>query len=158
MNKSKMAFSVLVAIGTRNTRDNQMASLHPISEAMGLSVTYLEALIKPLRQRQWVRTSMGPGGGYALNKPPQDITFMDVMEAVEPEFIDRIEGGEESSERAKAVFSKLSKTLREDFKAVRVSDAMPEIPSQWNRAKAKNREDRALHSKSNKKAGSLFAK
>jgi Rrf2 family protein len=44
---------------------------------------YLEKVIRDLMKRGLVRARRGPGGGYQLARPPQTISFRDVIEAVE---------------------------------------------------------------------------
>lgn len=44
---------------------------------------YLEKVIRDLMKRGLVRARRGPGGGYQLARPPETISFRDVIEAVE---------------------------------------------------------------------------
>jgi Rrf2 family transcriptional regulator, iron-sulfur cluster assembly transcription factor len=58
-------------------------TLSDISQRQGISLSYLEQLFVKLRRSDLVRSVRGPGGGYCLNKPAQDIYILDVIEAVE---------------------------------------------------------------------------
>lgn len=44
---------------------------------------YLEKVIRDLMRGGLVRARRGPGGGYQLARPPESISFRDVIEAVE---------------------------------------------------------------------------
>lgn len=44
---------------------------------------YLEKVIRDLMRGGLVRARRGPGGGYQLARPPETISFRDVIEAVE---------------------------------------------------------------------------
>jgi Rrf2 family protein len=44
---------------------------------------YLEKVIRDLMRRGLVKARRGPGGGYQLGRPPETISFRDVIEAVE---------------------------------------------------------------------------
>lgn len=44
---------------------------------------YLEKVIRDLMRRGLVKARRGPGGGYQLSRPPETISFRDVIEAVE---------------------------------------------------------------------------
>ena len=44
---------------------------------------YLEKVIRDLMRRGLVRARRGPGGGYQLARPPETISFRDIIEAVE---------------------------------------------------------------------------
>lgn len=49
----------------------------------GVSVTYLSKVYTKLRKAGIVRSIPGVNGGYELARSPEDITFLDVVEAVE---------------------------------------------------------------------------
>src|SRR5438477_12506400 len=44
---------------------------------------YLEKVVRDLMRRGLVRARRGPGGGYQLARPPESVSFRDVIEAVE---------------------------------------------------------------------------
>lgn len=44
---------------------------------------YLEKVIRDLMRRGLVHARRGPGGGYQLARPPEAISFRDIIEAVE---------------------------------------------------------------------------
>ncbi|MFW5896479.1 MAG: RrF2 family transcriptional regulator [Bacillota bacterium] len=54
-----------------------------IAEAQGLSQSYLEQLLAPLRRAGLVRSVRGPEGGYYLSRPPEEITVGDVLRVLE---------------------------------------------------------------------------
>ena len=60
-----------VARGTEIARDEQIPKY------------YLEKVIRDLMHRGLVRARRGPGGGYQLARPADEVTFRDVIEAVE---------------------------------------------------------------------------
>ena len=60
-----------VARGTEIARDEQIPKY------------YLEKVIRDLMHRGLVRARRGPGGGYQLARPADEVTFKDVIEAVE---------------------------------------------------------------------------
>jgi Rrf2 family iron-sulfur cluster assembly transcriptional regulator len=58
-------------------------TLSDISLNQGISLSYLEQLFAALRGKQLVRGVRGPGGGYYLGKPAQDISIADIICAVD---------------------------------------------------------------------------
>jgi Rrf2 family iron-sulfur cluster assembly transcriptional regulator len=58
-------------------------TLADISVNQGISLSYLEQLFAALRGKQLVRGVRGPGGGYYLGKPPEDISIADIICAVD---------------------------------------------------------------------------
>jgi len=49
-----------------------------ISERQGISLSYLDNLMVPLRKHGLIRTVRGPGGGFMLAKPPAQIKMSDI--------------------------------------------------------------------------------
>ena len=58
-------------------------SLADISARQGISLSYLEQLFSRLRKQGLVISSRGPGGGYILASPADEITIADVIRAVD---------------------------------------------------------------------------
>ena len=57
--------------------------LAEIAREEGLSIKYLEQIVRALRPAGLLRSSRGARGGYALAKAPEDISMCAVFEALE---------------------------------------------------------------------------
>ncbi len=57
-------------------------TLAGISEAQGISLSYLEQLFARLRKNGLVEGIRGPGGGYQLSRPPNEISVAHVIDAI----------------------------------------------------------------------------
>ena len=62
---------------------NGPVTLAEISETQGISLSYLEQLFACLRSKQLVRGIRGPGGGYYLGRPAEEISVADIICAVD---------------------------------------------------------------------------
>lgn len=58
-------------------------TLSDISKRQDISLSYLEQLFTRLRKRQLVRSTRGPGGGYSLNRPANEIAVAEIVSAVD---------------------------------------------------------------------------
>jgi Rrf2 family transcriptional regulator, iron-sulfur cluster assembly transcription factor len=58
-------------------------NLADISSRQGISLSYLEQLFSRLRKQGLVSSSRGPGGGYSLGRPAEEISVSDVIRAVD---------------------------------------------------------------------------
>ena len=58
-------------------------TLADISSCQGISLSYLEQLFARLRQSGLVEGVRGPGGGYRLGKPSNQISVADIISAVD---------------------------------------------------------------------------
>lgn len=58
-------------------------ALADVAERQELSLTYLEQLFNRLRRASLVSSARGPGGGYRLARPAEEISVADVIAAVD---------------------------------------------------------------------------
>lgn len=58
-------------------------SLAHISRRQNISLSYLEQLFTRLRKHKLVKSTRGPGGGYELNRLPEQIAVAEVIAAVD---------------------------------------------------------------------------
>jgi Rrf2 family iron-sulfur cluster assembly transcriptional regulator len=58
-------------------------TLADISGRQGISLSYLEQLFSRLRRHGLVDSTRGPGGGYRLSRPADEIAVADVITAVD---------------------------------------------------------------------------
>lgn len=58
-------------------------TLADIAQRQGISLSYLEQLFARLRKRNLVSSVRGPGGGYTLGRPADDIYVAQVIAAVD---------------------------------------------------------------------------
>ena len=58
-------------------------STKALAEFHGLPKEYLSKALQGLSQAGLVDTTLGPSGGYRLAKAPEELTFLDIVEAVE---------------------------------------------------------------------------
>merc|ERR1711974_185094 len=63
--------------------DQGPISLADISGRQDISLSYLEQLFAKLRRRELVRGIRGPGGGYRLNRPCEEIFVAEIIDAVD---------------------------------------------------------------------------
>ena len=74
--RAKSAVAVIVEIAQQG-RDTPV-SLSDVAATTGLSLSYMELLCADLRHRHLVRSFRGPGGGYQLAKPADQISLLDI--------------------------------------------------------------------------------
>ncbi|MBL4759833.1 MAG: Rrf2 family transcriptional regulator [Mariprofundaceae bacterium] len=79
--KGRYGVSAMVDINN-NGKDGKPVTLATISERQFISLSYLEQLFRLLRAGGLVRSIRGPGGGYLLAHPANEITIADVIQAV----------------------------------------------------------------------------
>ncbi len=63
--------------------DGKLLSLAELSKRQNISLPYLEQLFVKLRRAGLVESVRGPGGGYALARPPAEIRVSEILGAVD---------------------------------------------------------------------------
>jgi len=92
--KGRVAVTAMVDLALRQSRGP--VTLAAISERQHISLSYLEQLFGKLRRSKLVSSVRGPGGGYTLASPSQDISVASIVTAVD-EPIDATQcGGKEN--------------------------------------------------------------
>jgi len=79
--KGRYGVSAMVDINN-NGKEGKPVTLAAISERQFISLSYLEQLFRSLRAGGLVRSIRGPGGGYLLAHPANEITIANVIQAV----------------------------------------------------------------------------
>lgn len=63
--------------------DTGPISLADISDRQGISLSYLEQLFAKLRRCELVQSVRGPGGGYRLSRPADEIFVAQIVDSVD---------------------------------------------------------------------------
>ena len=79
--KGRYALCILVDMAEHQT--DGYLPLKEIAERQEISEKYLESIIKTLVKSSVVVAMRGKGGGYRLNRPPEEINVGDVLEIAE---------------------------------------------------------------------------
>ncbi len=83
--KPRYGLRILIQIALDN-KDGKAAQGKSIAKKQEISEPYLEQIMIPLKNSGLVRTTRGCNGGYFLNKQPEEITVLDIIELFEGEF------------------------------------------------------------------------
>ena len=71
--KGRYALRVMVCFAQRG--GNEYIPLKEIAESEGISQKYLESIVTTLSKAGFVDAVHGKGGGYRLNRPPEEYTI-----------------------------------------------------------------------------------
>jgi Rrf2 family transcriptional regulator, iron-sulfur cluster assembly transcription factor len=89
---TKGRFAVTAMLDIALYEGDKPVTLAGISERQSISLSYLEQLFSRLRKNGLVKSVRGPGGGYHIAKPHQDISVSDIITAVD-ELVDATQCG-----------------------------------------------------------------
>jgi Rrf2 family transcriptional regulator, iron-sulfur cluster assembly transcription factor len=80
---TKGRFAVTAMLDVALRQKNGPVALSDISARHQISLSYLEQMFSKLRASGLVKSTRGPGGGYALGHSAEDITVADIIGTVE---------------------------------------------------------------------------
>ena len=80
---SKSRYAVMAMMDLALHERTGPVTLTDIAESQGISLSYLEQLFSKLRKFGLVEGMRGPGGGYRLARPADDITIAEVIAGVD---------------------------------------------------------------------------
>lgn len=79
---SKGRYAVRAMLDLTTHSNGNPVRLQEISTRQNISLHYLEQLFRKLRNGQAVKSVRGPGGGYVLARPMDQITVRDILDCV----------------------------------------------------------------------------
>ena len=79
--KGRFAVTAMMDLALRG--DEGPVALAGVSERQRISLSYLEQLFGKLRRFKLVDSVRGPGGGYNLARPPEDVSVAEIITAVD---------------------------------------------------------------------------
>lgn len=80
---TKGRYAMIALTDLAMTGGDRLVTLSEISERQDISLAYLEQLFVKLRRALIVESVRGPGGGYRLARPMEQIRISDVLAAVD---------------------------------------------------------------------------
>jgi Rrf2 family transcriptional regulator, iron-sulfur cluster assembly transcription factor len=80
---TKGRFAVTAMIDLAMRQEKGPVTLAGISQRQEISLSYLEQLFGKLRRYELVDSVRGPGGGYSLARPAEQVTVADIIRAVD---------------------------------------------------------------------------
>ncbi len=109
-----LAASIVMA---QNYASGSYMTVVSLSEQLGISKIYLEQVFSLLKKAELVRSVKGAQGGYRLARPPQEISAMEVLTALEQSLFEKTEksvekkASEIESAMQDAVFSEIDRAV-----------------------------------------------
>lgn len=84
---TKAQYAVRAMVNLNLHSEGEPVSLRDISLRESISLTYLEQLFVKLRRGHIVKSVRGPGGGYLLARPAQEIQVDEIIDSVEESLV-----------------------------------------------------------------------
>ena len=129
--KGRYALRVMVHFAQRGNEG--YVPLKEIAEAEGISQKYLETIMSALSKAGFVDAVHGKGGGYRLNRPPEEYTVGSILKLTEGSLsaVSCTSQGAAACSRteccqAKPMWDKLDKMIDDFFEGITIGDLLKE--------------------------------
>ena len=76
-------YGLIALVDIAACESGECINIKNIAKRQGLSALYLEQLVSPLKKAGLIKSIRGAQGGYRLNRPAQDISVGEALEALE---------------------------------------------------------------------------
>ena len=80
---TKSRYAVMAMVELAGRKAGEPVRLSELAEAQEITQPYLEQIFSKLKQANLVTSVRGPGGGYVLSRPADEIYVGDVVAAAE---------------------------------------------------------------------------
>ncbi len=100
-----------------------------LAASEAIPANYLAQILAELRNAGFITSKRGKFGGYALSRPPEEISLHDIVKALDPEMLEFDIGGEgESGQRVREVWKEVQRTLETQTRGITL-DTLASQPS-----------------------------
>jgi Rrf2 family protein len=106
-------------------KGNPTLTSHEMAEAAGLPEGFLPKVLKPLVWAGVLRSLKGPGGGFRLAWPPEEVSLLEVVEAVDGPIRKAVTFGDGRGGldgRLQAVSDRMADVVRRALRKVSIAD------------------------------------
>lgn len=122
--KAQIAVTALVELAMQK---NGVVPLSRLTQQVPASISYLEQIFASLRRRGLVTGFRGTGGGYRLDRPADEISVADVMEALDSS---RLADSREAPNRHHEAWRELLRQVHSHLRGITIADLLDRRVSQ----------------------------
>ena len=81
-NTSKYAIRAMIYLAL-NAKENKKIGIKKISKELDIPSPFLGKILQTLAKKKLLISTKGPNGGFAINKKPDEISVMDIIEIID---------------------------------------------------------------------------
>jgi Rrf2 family protein len=123
----KVDYACRVLAQLARTRDgDELAHIEDLAKAEDVPANYLVQILGELRNGGLIASRRGKQGGYALARPPESITLLDIVRVIEGELLElNASIGGQSGKRVNQVWREIRATLEAKARSYTLDKLMP---------------------------------
>jgi len=110
--------------------DEKLLSVAQIAENQGVPEKYLVHIMLQLKRASLVESSRGASGGYRLQRSPDNITLLDIIEAIDGPILTPLPVDDKLGIPVKNVFKKAAEDIRATLRKITLRHVLEsDLPS-----------------------------
>ena len=131
--RSRYATRLILDLAMRKTDSPRRTTL--LSESTGITVQFIEQILRPLKKEGLITSVRGAAGGHILNKDPEKITVGEIVRIMEGGIhltdcvADKNICDRSSSCKTRKIWVRSSKVLEEELDSITIADLMEDPDS-----------------------------
>jgi Rrf2 family protein len=121
------SYAIHALVFMANQKHNRPMASHHIAQARGIPERFLLKVLKPLVSVRLLMSIKGPNGGYRLAKSANEITLLDILEAVDGPIRGQTSFAREETDghlnkRLDQICNQAADQVRKQLQRVKISD------------------------------------
>jgi len=104
-----------------------LTRLDELAQREAVSANFLVQILNDLKRDGLIESKRGKAGGYLLARPPQDISFYDITQAVESGLLKfKVSTDGDSGNSVRGGWKQVSESLNEELKSITLDSLAPQ--------------------------------
>ena len=117
-------YALRVMICFAQDQQDRFIPLKEVAEQEGISQKYLESIMTSLSKAGFVDAQHGKGGGYRLNRNPEEYTVGSILKLTEGSIDAVAPGNQAGGTSAKPMWDRLNRMIDEFFEDITLADLL----------------------------------
>ncbi|MGF1449560.1 MAG: RrF2 family transcriptional regulator [Opitutales bacterium] len=123
--KVEYACRVLTQLARRHGA-TQLSHIDDLATVEAVPANYLVQILNELRNGGLLMSRRGKQGGYALARPPGEITLLQIVQVVDADMLEQRSGSQgESGQTVNDTWARLGRNFEAELKAITLEDMLP---------------------------------
>jgi Rrf2 family cysteine metabolism transcriptional repressor len=128
--KVDYACRVLAQLARQHGKEG-LSHIEELAEIEAVPANYLVQILSELRNGGLITSRRGKQGGYALARPPEEITLLDIAKVIEGELLEITTSGEgQSGKRVNQIWREIRAGLEKMAKAITLEKMVSKGPDE----------------------------
>lgn len=107
----------------------ELFHIEELARLEAIPANYLAQILAELRNAGLITSKRGKYGGYALSRPPEEITLYDIVKALDPEMLEfQVARDGQSGERVGEIWKEVQQSLESKTREYTIDHFIPHPP------------------------------